>query len=117
MCRIDAWVVSEPPALQQIIADFWGEARKRMDKRAMATIERKSFDKPEETCSINKGENPGRQATTLKACHPQRMPVERRRKGVSEDLKDQICSHIVYWHALMPLITNGPQFLGLEGDQ
>lgn len=83
----------------------------------MATIERKSFDKPEETRSINKGENPGRQATTLKACHPQRMPVERRRKGVSEDLKDQICSHIVYWHALMPLITNRPQFLGLEGDQ
>ena len=54
MCRIDGWVVPEPLLCSMLLRAF-GAKHEKGWTNAMATIERKSFDKPEQTRSINKG--------------------------------------------------------------
>ena len=59
---------------------------------------RKSFDKPEETRSINKGkiQSPSHNTEGVPSPTDAGGAPE---KGGTEDLKDQICSYLVYWHA------------------
>ena len=70
MCRIDAWAVSEPLLCTMLLRAF-GPKQEKGWRNAVAKMERKSFDKPEETRSINRGKIQVAKSA-LKASHPQR---------------------------------------------